>query len=375
MTANRPIHTRVPARAVAVALVLGLVAAACSSSTSGASKVGSSTAGGGSSASAAKPTTITLMTHDDFATSKGLLESFTRQSGITVKVLKAGDAGRAVNQAVLTKDHPLADAFYGVDNTFLSRALDAGIFVPYSSPELARVPSRFQLDAKHRVTPIDYGDVCINDDLGYFSSHHLAAPVTLDDLAKPAYKNLLVVENPADSSPGLAFVLATVARYGTDHWLEYWKKLRADGVKVVSSWDDAYNGAFSGSGAGKQAGGDRPLVVSYASSPPAEVTGDNPPPIGTLLDTCFRQVEFAGVLRGTKKAAAVHELIDFMLSAKFQEDMPLNMYVFPVRDGAALPPVFVKYAQVAPNPFVVPPADIERNRATWIRQWTDTVLR
>jgi thiamine transport system substrate-binding protein len=365
MTPNRPARR---ARALAVAVSLLLVAAACASSKPAA------TSGPGS-----HPTTITLMTHDDFATSKGLLESFTRETGITVKVLKAGDAGRAVNQAILTKAHPLADAFYGVDNTFLSRALDAGIFVPYTSPELTRVPARFQLDPEHRVTPVDYGDVCVNDDLGYFTSHHLPLPVTLDDLAKPEYKNLLVVENPADSSPGLAFVLATIARYGTDHWLDYWKKLRANGVKVVSSWDDAYDGAFSGSGAGKQAGGDRALVVSYASSPPAEVYGTDPQPstapIGTLLDTCFRQVEFVGVLRGTHKAAAAHQLIDFMLSAKFQEDMPLNMYVFPVREGATLPPVFARFAQVAPQPFDVPPAQIGRERALWIRQWTDTVLR
>ncbi len=353
----------------AVAAFTAVCLAACGSS-SGSAKPGSGTN---------RPVTINLMTHDFFATSNGLLDSFTRRTGITVKVLKSGDAGRAVNQAILTKDHPLADVFYGVDNTFLSRALDAGIFVPYTSPELSQVPAQFQLDPKHRVTPIDYGDVCVNDDLAYFQDHHLPPPATIDDLADPRYKNLLVMENPADSSPGLAFVLATVARFGPNHWLDYWKRLKANGVKVVSSWDQAYSGSFSGSGAGRQAGGDRPLVVSYASSPPAEVYGANPPPstspIGTLLDTCFRQVEFAGILRGTRHQAAAASLVDFMLSTTFQQDMPLNMFVFPVRKGTPLPDVFARFAQVAPHPFQLTAAEIGRNRDAWIREWTDTVLR
>jgi thiamine transport system substrate-binding protein len=354
--------------ALAVLVMVAALLASCGSSS------------GTKAAAAKKPTTtITLMTHDDFATSKGLLPSFTRETGIKVKVLHAGDAGAAVNQAILTKSHPLGDAFFGVDNTFLSRALDAGIFVPYTSPELSHVPTEFRLDPQHRVTPVDYGDVCVNDDKAYFAAHHLAVPQTLDDLADARYKNLLVVENPADSSPGLAFVLATVARYGPDHWLEYWKRLRDNGVKVVSSWTDAYDGSFSGSGAGRKAGGDRPLVVSYASSPPAEVIGANPQPktapIGTLLGTCFRQVEFAGVLKGTHKQAAAEKLIDFMLSARFQEDVPLNMFVFPVRTGTPLPSVFTKFAQLAPHPYRLPPAEIGRNRDAWIKAWTDTVLR
>jgi thiamine transport system substrate-binding protein len=340
---------------------------------------GSSSGGAKAAPGSRHPVTIKLMTHDFFATSNGLLDSFTRRTGITVKVIKSGDAGRAVNQAILTKDHPLADAFYGIDNTFLSRALDAGIFLPYTSPELSQVPTQFQIDPKHRVTPIDYGDVCVNDDVGYFRDHHLAPPSTIDDLADPRYKNLLVVENPADSSPGLAFVLATIARYGTNHWTDYWKRLKDNGVKVVSSWDQAYSAAFSGSGAGRLAGGDRPLVVSYASSPPAEVFGAQTQPatspIGTLLNTCFRQVELAGVLRGTHQQAAASALIDFMLSTTFQQDMPLNMFVFPVRRGTPLPDVFTRFAQVAPHPFLLPPSQISRNRDTWIRQWTDTVLR
>jgi thiamine transport system substrate-binding protein len=319
-------------------------------------------------------TTITLMTHDSFNVSKKVMREFTKKTGVTVKVLPSGDAGAAVNQAILTKSNPLGDVFFGVDNTLLSRALDEGIFVPYKSPELANISKDLQLDPRNRVTPVDTGDVCVNFDRKYFAKRKLTVPQTLDDLTKPEYKGLLVAENPATSSPGLAFLLATVDKFGPDGWRAYWEKLRDNGVKVVDGWEQAYNTEFSGS-AGK---GDYPLVVSYATSPPAEVVGaekqPEEPPTGALLDTCFRQIEFAGILKGTTHEKAAKQLVDFMLSDRFQQDMPLQMYVFPARDGTKLPSVFVKYAKVAPRPFSLPPEEIAKNRDQWIDQWTSTVL-
>jgi thiamine transport system substrate-binding protein len=326
-------------------------------------------------AASAPPVTIRLVTHDSFAVSKSVLAAFTKQTGITVEVLPSGDAGAALNQVILTKNSPIGDAFYGLDNTFLSRALSAGIFQPYQSTQLASVPATYQLDAQHRVTPIDHGDVCINYDKTWFSSHQIPVPTSLDDLTKPAYKGHLVVENPATSSPGLAFVLATIARYGEGGWRAYWAKLRANGVQVVDGWDQAYNGSFTAGGGN----GDIPLVVSYASSPPAAVVNANPQPaqspIGTMLSSCFRQIEFVGVLKTTTHVAAARKLVDFMLSQRFQADMPLQMYVFPVRDGTPLPAVFTKFAQTTSNPLSIPAAQIGHNRDRWINEWTATVLR
>jgi thiamine transport system substrate-binding protein len=306
--------------------------------------------------------------------SKAVLAGFTKQTGITVKILQSGDAGAALNQAILTKDHPLGDAFFGVDNTFLGRALAAGIFEPYTAAGLDQVPQQYQLDASHRLTPIDHGDVCINYDKRWFAKRHLAVPQTLDDLTKPAYKGLLVVEDPATSSPGLAFTLATIAKYGDAGWRDYWTKLRANDVKVDDGWESAYDGDFT-QGANK---GTRPLVVSYASSPPAAVYYAKPQPktspVGTMLDSCFRQVEFAGVLQGTAHRAAARKLVDFMLSPAFQADIPLQMFVFPVRDGVTLPEVFQKFAEVSPNPLSLPADEISSNRDQWIQQWRATVV-
>jgi thiamine transport system substrate-binding protein len=326
-------------------------------------------------ASAAPTTTITLVTHDSFAVSKPVLAAFTEQTGIKVKILQQGDAGAALNQMILTKSNPIGDAFFGVDNTFLSRAVDAGVFAKYAPSALSKVPAEYQLDPSHRLTPVDHGDVCINYDKRWFAHEKLAVPKTLDDLTKPAYKGLLVVENPATSSPGLAFQLATVARYGEHGWRDYWTKLRDNDVKVDDGWESAYDGDFT-QGANQ---GSRPLVVSYASSPPAAVYYSKPhpktSPVGTMLDSCFRQVEFAGVIKGTGHEAAARKLVDFMLSERFQADVPLQMFVFPVRDGTPLPPVFTKFAAVPTEPWSLPPAQISAHRDAWIEQWTDTVVR
>jgi thiamine transport system substrate-binding protein len=323
------------------------------------------------------PVTLNVMTHDSFAASQGVIAQFESQNNVKLNFIKSGDAGSLVNKAILAKNAPLADVLYGVDNTFLSRSLDAGIFSPYQSPLLANVPASLKLDSTDQALPVDYGDVCINYDKGYFSSKVLAVPASLEDLLKPDYKGLLVVENPAISSPGLAFLLATVSHFGTDGFQNYWKSLRDNGVVVVNDWETAYYTNFSGS-SGK---GPQPMVVSYATSPVAEVVYANPPiqdsPDASIvgLDTCFRQVEFVGILKGTQQRALAEKFVDFMLGTTFQEDMPLQMYVYPTNPAAKIPDPFIKYAQVPDKPVQMAPADISKNRDAWIQAWKDVVLK
>ncbi len=169
---------------------------------------------------AREPAVVRLMTHDSFSISEEVLEAFEGESGITVELLPSGDAGAALNQAILSQDDPLADVFFGVDNTFLSRALTAGIFEPYNSPALKAIPAALKLDPENRLLPVDYGDVCLNYDRAWFAERGLAPPASLEELTRPEYANLLVVENPATSSPGLAFLLATVGHFGEDELSE-----------------------------------------------------------------------------------------------------------------------------------------------------------
>ncbi|WP_037887505.1 thiamine ABC transporter substrate binding subunit [Streptomyces sp. NRRL S-87] len=334
---------------------------------------------GGSASSGPQSKTVTVVSHDSFTYTPAVLKEFEKQSGYTVKVLKSGDAGAALNQEILTKGSPRGDVFFGVDNTLLSRALDNGLFTPYEAKGLAGVPEQYRLDKEHRVTPIDSGDICVNYDKKYFADKKIAPPQTLDDLVKPEYKNLLVTENAATSSPGLGFLLASVGKYGDAGWKDYWSKLKANGVEVVDGWEQAYNERFSGSAGGKKAKGDRPLVVSYASSPPAEVLFSEPQPAvaptGVATGTCFRQVEFAGLLKGAKNEAGGKALLDFLISKKFQEDMPLQMFVNPVVKDAKLPEVFTKHGVVIDKPWTVAPDQIAKNREQWVQAWSSLVLK
>ena len=323
-----------------------------------------------------EPGTLTIMTHDSFAVSEEVVKAFEDANNAKVVFLPSGDAGAMLNKAILTKDAPLADLLFGVDNTFLSRALESDIYESYASPELENIPAEFKLDPSNRALPVDYGDVCINYDKAYFADRKLRVPQSLEELTKPEYKDLLVVENPATSSTGLAFLLATVAHYG-DAFTDYWLALKENGVVVVDGWETAYYTSFSAS-SGK---GPQPMVVSYGTSPAVEVIFAEKPlddaPTASILgpNTCFRQIEFVGILQGTQHRALAEKFVDFMLSTQFQEDVPLQMFVYPANPNAALPETFTKYAQIPTQPATLAPDVIAAKRDEWIQTWTDIVLK
>ena len=336
--------------------------------------------GGGETASTPPPgevQNLTVMTHDSFAISEGVLRAFEEQNNARVQFLKAGDTGTALNKAILAKNHPLADVFYGVDNTFLSRALEEDVFETYTPAALSAIPAEFKLDAQDRLLPVDYANVCLNYDKAYFAEKGIAPPAGLADLLKPEYKGLLVVENPATSSPGLAFLLATIGSYGDPGYLDYWGGLVENDVLVANDWEQAYYTEFSGS-SGK---GPRPIVVSYDSSPAFEVIFaaspiDEPPTAAVVSDgSCFRQIEFVGILKGAANRALAERWVDFMLSTQFQEDMPLQMAVFPVIPEAELSEGFAQHMAAPQVTASVPAEQIAANRERWLSEWTEAVLR
>lgn len=346
-------------RRIGAALAASLALSACST-------IGGS---GSDSDEAAADSSVVLVTHESFAVDKQLLSEFERSSGLSVDIRELGDAGALVNQLVLTKDSPLGDAVYGIDSTFASRAIDEGVLAPYRSSALPDGAEDLMIEDSDELTPVDYGDVCINADLQWFADHDLALPQSLADLADPAYADLLVVSDPATSSPGLAFLLATVAAFGERDWLGYWADLRDNGVRVAASWYDAYYVDFSGS----DGQGQRPLVLSYASSPPSEVEGGKAT-TSALLDTCYRQVEYAGVIDGAANPEGAQQVVDFLLSPQFQEDLPERMYVYPADSQTTLPAQWKRFAPVPAEPFQLDADQIDANRSRWVQQWADTVV-
>jgi thiamine transport system substrate-binding protein len=334
---------------------------------------GCSVSGGGEDATG-MTRTVVVASHDSWAMSAAVMRQFTRQTGYTVKIEPNGDAGQLTNKLVLTKGSPIADMTYGIDNTFASRAVGAGIlagYTPDDEPPSARAFEPSWHGGARALTPVDYGDVCVNVDDAWFREHHKAPPRTLDDLTRPAYRGLFVTPGASSSSPGLAFLLATIARYG-HQWPSYWRKLVANDVKITAGWSDAWEVDYTAGGGH----GGRPIVLSYASSIPDTIPkGGDRPTTHALLDTCFRQVEYAGVLKGARNPAGARAFIAFMMQRPFQEALPENMYVYPVDDRAPLPATWARFARTADHPFTVPPDQIAKHREEWLREWSDVTSR
>ncbi|GAA4285842.1 thiamine ABC transporter substrate-binding protein [Georgenia daeguensis] len=373
MTSTTTRHRLGPRRraagAAAATAVAALVLAGCSltggdggGAADDASGTGGTADGGGK---------LTVVTHDSFALSQELLDQFEADTGYQLEMVAPGDGGALVNQLVLTKDSPLGDVVHGIDNSFAARAIDAGVLEPYTPADLPASAGQYAADDAGSLTPVDMGDVCLNVDHQWFTENGVPEPTSLEDLTDPAYKDLLVVTNPATSSPGLSFLLATVGAFGEDGWQQYWEDLKANGVKVVEGWSDAYYVDFSGS----EGAGPRPIVLSYASSPAAEVPeGGGEPRTGAMLDTCFRQVEYAGVLAGAENPEGARAFVDFLLSPEVQADIPGQMYMYPVDDTVELPEAWARHAPLAEEPFAVDPATISANREDWISTWSEIVI-
>ena len=310
--------------------------------------------------------TVQLLAHDSFVISEQLIADLEDETGITLEIISGGDAGSMVAGAILASGQPTADVLFGIDNTLLARALDADVFEPYVAADRSSLEPSLIPDTD-AVTPIDFGDVCINIDDRWFAENDIPTPTTLDDLTDPAYRDLLVVQDPGTSSPGLAFLLATIARYG-DAWPTYWERLRENGVLVSGSWSDAYSSNFTLSG------GDRPLVVSYATSPPAEIVyAEEPKPTtvstSVMVDGCYRQIEYAGILRGSDNTDDAAQVIDWLISADVQADVPLSMFVFPARSGTPLPQVFTDFAAEVPQPLQLEPTRVAASLPDWLAEW------
>lgn len=321
------------------------------------------------------PQTLTVMVHDSFSASEAVIKKFEAANNAKLVLLKSGDAGATLNKAILSKSAPVADVLYGVDNTFLSRALRADLFEPYESPALVSIPAKFKLDAGNRLLPVNYGYVSFNVDVAGLAAKGTALPQSLRDLTQPAYLHNVIVQNATTSSPGLAFVLATVAAFpeGSAYpWQQFWRDMVRNQVHISPDWTDAYYTQFSGS-SGK---GPHQIVVSYATSPAAEVFYSEgklkEPPTAALDIGAFEQIEFVGVLKGTKNAVLARKFVDFMLSPDFQADIPTQMWVYPVVPNTPLPDVY-KFAAEPKQILTLPADQIDANRERWIEEWTKVV--
>lgn len=311
---------------------------------------------------------VRLLTYDSFALSDEVAQAFTEQTGATIEVIPAGDSGAMLAGALLNAGAPEADVIFGIDNTTAAEAAADGFLVEYRPKQAEGLEPDLNPpeEVVSKLTPIDTSEVCVNIDRAWYAQEGVVPPSTFEELVDPMYKDQLVVESPVNSSPGTAFMLGSIERFGEDAWLDYWNQLATNGVRVATSWDDAYYNDYTVNG------GDRPLVVSYASSPPAEVVFSegalDEPLSGVAEDTCVTQVEYAGLLAGSDNEDLGRELLGFMLGDQWQESLPLSNFVYPVTD-VELPGEFREWAPRPSSPVTVDPAAVAQNRDTWLEQW------
>ena len=356
---------------IAGVAVLGLALTGCAT--------GTPDAGG----DAADARTVTLVVHDSFP-NDDFATAASAATGYDVRVISAGDGGELTNKLVLTQGAPIADAFFGVDNTFASRLVDNDVVEPYAPAELPDSAARFALQegdqaAASRATveqtgmvPVDHGATCINIDPAWFSERGIPEPKTYEDLTKPAYADLTVLLDPTASSTGASFLIGTVSAFGEDGFGDYWKRLIDNGARVEQGWSDAYYGQFTQGGES----GTKPIVVSYASSPALTVDdAGTATRTAALLDTCTSQIEYAGVLRGSANTAGAEAVIDYLVSQEFQQTIPDTMYMMPVDDSVELPAAWAKFAPepTAAQSHDLPSGEIEAGREGWLKALSEQI--
>lgn len=293
-----------------------------------------------------KPKEVILVTHDSFVISKELISDFEKTTGYHLKLLKAGDAGSLTNRLILTKEAPIGDAVFGIDNTF------AGVA---TSNQIIDGP----------LTPTDFGDVCFNYDKAWFEQRKIPAPSSIADLTLQKYKGLTVIENPNLSSTGLSFLAATVDKFSASGWQQYWQSLKDNGLKIVNGWEAAYYTEFSGS-SGK---GAFPIVLSYASSPASELRTNGQSQTASILDGCFRQTEFVGVLKNAKNPAGAAAVVKYLLTPKFQASFPEAMYMYPIMAGTPIPEAWSKFTQITPRTYG-DTLNFDADRKSWLTKWS-----
>lgn len=311
---------------------------------------------------------VVVMSYDSLEFPQEMIDRFHEQTGYDLQFQQVGDAGELTNKLVLTKDNPMGDVAFGVDNISLYRAVKAGALSEDAPPTPSNLKT-FPVEGAPGAVAFDYGDVCVNYDKAWFSNHDLQPPANLDDLKDPRYRDLLVTMNPTSSSPGLAFMAATIAQYG-DNWVDYWKQLSNNGVKITRGWTEAFNVDYS-AGEGK---GAYPLMVSYSSSPAWSANDDlTDSSTAAILDTCFRQVEYMAQIQGAANPEGAQAFMKFMLEPEQQQILAQTNYMWPVNPDAEIPPALEKFGPLAPNPHQIDSQTIADNQAQWLRQWAEVV--
>lgn len=309
------------------------------------------------------PKNLTVYTYSSFSVKliDNIKNHFKTKYNLTVDFKSFSDTGPLFNQLLQEKNNPVADVVIGLDSSYFAKALKEDLFQPYQPANLSLVNKDLIFDPEYRLIPFDYGYVLFN----YDSQKLDSLPKTHRDLLQPQFKKKIIISNPLTSSPGQVFLLTTIALYGEDGYLDYWRQLKANLLTIAPGWDEAY---------GMYTNGEAPIVLSYGTSPAYHLLYENTERYQALIldDAAYAQIEGAGIIKNTANLTNAKLLMDYLLSAEFQALIPENQFMYPVRSDVTLPESF-RIAAKVDKILNLPLDKVTANLERWLQEWEQVI--
>jgi thiamine transport system substrate-binding protein len=286
-----------------------------------------------------------------------IVEHFEIEYNVTATLERFQDTGAVYNQVWVERSNPQADVVIGLDNTYVGRALEGQLFQAYRPEGADRIREDIILDPEYRLTPFDWGHIVLN----YDSEALPDPPSTWEELLDPRLRESIVLMNPATSSPGRNFLLLTIAEHGEDGYLDFWEQIRPNILTITAGWSEGY---------GLYTQGEAPIALSYETSPAYHIEYEDTTRYKNLIldGKGYGQVEVAGITSGAPNLANAKRLMDFILTNRFQQEIPLNQFMYPAVDGVALPAAFEQLEKADETVFI--PVDrVDANFEQWLSDW------
>ncbi|MHA1198677.1 MAG: thiamine ABC transporter substrate-binding protein [Candidatus Heimdallarchaeaceae archaeon] len=347
---------------------------------------------------------LVIYTYESLLADPGydFISAYASYSGIPtseIRIVYMEDANSVLSKAILEKDDPTADVLIGLDNVMIHDAKEEGILQIYDSPTLVNISETLvtNLDPEKYLLPYDYGIIALWYDLNRIntSTNPELEYLTLDDILEYDLDKQLIVEDPTLSSPGLGFLLWTIAIYGDpeinfegvlgQNWRDWWSEAKSD-LRIASSWGDAFSIYYTPEE-------DRPMMVSYGTSPAydvchpdygvgegnpppsaAVVSHENPTALQIIMKNAWLQIEGIGLVNNAPHTVEAKKFIDWFLDQELQDNIPLNNWMYPANLHANIPTCFADNS-ISPDSMtqllndILTPDMIEDNLNDWLKDW------
>ena len=297
--------------------------------------------------------TYDSLLNDPYFDIEGNFSTFSGIPANEIQITRFSDANELVVRLEAEKSNPIADVVIGIDNTLIHLIEDkASVLEPYTPTSISQIDENLiqNLDPENYLIPYDYGIISL-----YYQNHIINSStnpelenLTLDGLLASNLLPMLIVENPKYSSPGLGFLLWTIAVYGDpeinfdglleSNWRNWWNASR-DKITITKSWGDAFNIFFTPEE-------EKPIMVSYGTSPAYSYCqwADNSTSAVVTHEknqqNAWLQIEGIGLVKDAPHKDKGKQFINWFLSSSLQSEIPEHQWMYPANREVILSPCF-----------------------------------